>query len=621
VTRFRWPAGSRPRVEDPGSRRKDPRGDDRRQGHFHLPRALEGRRGKALLVVLFAGALLLVSRHPEILRPTRELLLGRGDAAPGMRVRDVPAEDAVLLRQRQGLRSLLAAAARGSTLPAEATAFALVDQQLVRDLMAPHFPRTYEIQGTYRVTISGAHVTFEDGVALVRLDGRASLLEDERVFADVSLYGDLEVLREQPSAAVLKTRINLLALDARRVEVVVDASAAESLVERLGEERVAAFAEVAGDLEIPVRHRYDVELPEVDEGPVRLAATTLPVQLDVLGARAISGRLWIAMTATFDEQAAAPPAHVEPLPVPETPGGDPSAARTAALRAEVTALRQDLEGRARDPRLIVAEQAKGHLVIAVAPELFEAAVQRLAARYFDRVGIVLEDVEVRKSGERRKKALFAEFAAGSWELYVKFSSIRGVLRAGDPRVLLPGGERVELTMPVHIEQGQGRALVRFSWDSRGLVELVCKDFTLEDTAAGRVEHRIYPVSGAFTIAVGKDSLVATPRFSDRFRIHPSVDEATWSKVARALEEQDRLGRCGIGIDPEMEMLNLRTLIAKGFNVRLPRKIFRPVVLPTRLTPTVEVQGRTVDLTLAQSSVRVAPDGVWYGVQIAAAARK
>jgi hypothetical protein len=583
---------------------------------------MEGRPFKLALVAIAGLALLLVARYPGVLRPTRDLLLGRHDPATGVRVKDVPAEDAVLMRRRQGLRALLAAASRGSTLPPEATAFALVHQDLVRGLLAPHFPRTYDVRGTYRVTITGTQVTFEDGVALVRLDGRASLLEDERVFADVSLFGDLEVLREQPRSSVLRTRINLLALDARRVEVVaVDASAAEALVERLGEERVAAFADVAGDIEIPVRHRYDVELPAVEDGPVRIAADSLPVQLDVLGVRAMEGRLWVAMAASFGDAAAPPAARLEPLPVPEQPTEEASPARTVALRAEVEALGARLGTVAADPRLAVAAMAEGDLVVALDPGLFEEAVQRLAARYLDRVQVVLQDVEVKKTGERRRKAFFGEFVAGRFDLLVRFTSIRGELQAGEPKVTLPGGARVAVTLPVHVEHGQGRALVRFAWNSKGLVGLVCRDFALEDTVTGRLLHHIYPVSGTFDVTVGDRQLVASPRFVDRFRIHPHVDEATWVKVRSALEEQDRLGRCGLGLDPEREMEQLRALLRKGFVVRLPRKIFRPVVLPTHLTPDVEVQGRKVELGLTQASVRIAPDGVWYGVRLTATAAR
>ncbi len=55
----------------------------------------------------------------------------------------------------------------------------------------------------------------------MRLDGRGCLVgAGEAVVADLAVFGDLEILREQPQAAVLRARINLIAVDARRVEVV-----------------------------------------------------------------------------------------------------------------------------------------------------------------------------------------------------------------------------------------------------------------------------------------------------------------------------------------------------------------------------------------------------------------
>jgi hypothetical protein len=65
------------------------------------------------------------------------------------------------------------------------------------------------------------------------------------------------------------------------------------------------------------------------------------------------------------------------------------------------------------------------------------------------------------------------------------------------------------------------------------------------------------------------------------------------------------------------MAQLEDLVAAGFVVKLPKKLFRSVRLPTRLTPTVSVQGRDVDVELTQSRLEAGPDGVWYGVWVKA----
>jgi hypothetical protein len=119
------------------------------------------------------------------------------------------------------------------------------------------------------------------------------------------------------------------------------------------------------------------------------------------------------------------------------------------------------------------------------------------------------------------------------------------------------------------------------------------------------------------MAAGQDDLLALPSFDDRFRIHPVLSEGSWAAVREALEAQDRVTRCGMGLDPAMAMVQLEALVSAGFVAKLPRKLFRPIRLPTRLTPTVRVQERDVDVELTQSRLEAGPDGVWYGVWVKA----
>ena len=54
-----------------------------------------------------------------------------------------------------------------------------------------------------------------------------------------------------------------------------------------------------------------------------------------------------------------------------------------------------------------------------------------------------------------------------------------------------------------------------------------------------------------------------------------------------------------------------------FVVKLPRKLFRAVSLPTRVTPTVNVEGSDVEVVLTQSRLEAGTEGVWYGVWVRA----
>jgi hypothetical protein len=608
------------------TRRQAPRDEPgRRTRPFHLPHLHRPRlpRWQQLVLagLILAVGIFLAFRHPEALRSTVEML------APPIRtpgetlVADRPAEEAVLERRRQGLMTLVQEVARGPLVSRdENRVLFLVDQSLVAALLSTQVPREYVIEDTYRIWITGARITFEDGLALVRLDGRASLVgSEQQVFADVAVFGDLEILREQPSAAVLRARINLIAMDVRRVEVAGKRDV-DALVERLGKARLSAFAALASELEIPVRHEHEIEMPAVDEGPVRIEASTLALRLTLVGVKAFKGRLWISMAASFDAAASPPPAVIRTLPVPAASPTDKETPeqRVARLESEVAQLRlRFAEAAARDPLVAKGSAAEGHLTAVISPALFEDVVRRVFAHYLDRVNVQLDGVHVEKSGEIHKDTLVGRIHAGDWTASIVFPHIRGVLRAGEPRVRLPGANRVMVEMPVHLERGTGTAEVHFEWDSRALVNVVCRDFEVEEEMVGSVAHRAYPVSGQFTMQAGADDLVALPAFDDRFRIHPELDPASWLKIRRAIEAQDSIERCGIGLDPDTVMGQLEGLLEAGFVVKLPKKLFRPVRLPTKLTPTVRVQEQDVEVELTQSRLEAGPDGVWYGVWVKA----
>lgn len=608
------------------TRRQAPRDEPgRRTRSFHLPHLHRPRlpRWQQLLlagVILSVGAFFAL-RHPEALRSTVDMIAPRIDAPGETIIADRPAEEAVLERRRQGLMGLVQAAARGPLVAVDADrVLFLVDQSLVAALLATQVPREYVIEDTYRIWVTGARITFEDGLALVRLDGRASLVGAEsQVFADVAVFGDLEILREQPSKDVLRSRINLIAVDVRRVEVGGKRDV-DDLVEKLGKSRLSAFAAMASELEIPVRHEHSLEVPAVDDGPVRIAATTLPLRLSLVDVKAFKGRLWISMAASFDAAAPPPPTTVQTLPVaPASPSAkEKPEQRVARLGYEVAQLRQRFAAAADlDPLVRKGSAAEGHLTAVIPAPLFEDVVRRVFAHYLDRVDVQLDGLHVSKTGEIHKDTLFGKINAGTWTASIEFPRVRGALSAGEPRVRLPGGNLVTVSMPVHLDRGAGTVRVHFTWDSHSVVNLVCQDFEVTEEMEGTVEPRSYPVTGQFKMEAGPDALRALPSFDDRFRIHPVLAAETWARARRAIDAQDKIEKCGMGMDPDILMGQLHALVDAGFVVKLPRKLFRAVQLPTRLTPTVRVQDHDVDVELTQSRLEAGPEGLWYGVWVKA----
>jgi hypothetical protein len=216
----------------------------------------------------------------------------------------VSAEQAVMDRQREGLRALLAASERGDLLPFQ-TVLVAVDEGLVRRLLQATLPFERVIANRYRVRVSGVDVKFDDGFGLVRLNGRASLADrsESEAFAEVSVYGALDVVELDRTTGTLRGSVTIIAMDARRVNVMgAPIPKAEQLIEDFGRERLDAFGALASRLEIPVAVEGALTLPAVGpEGGVRIEAATIPLRAAVSRVTAYRGRLWISVQASTGE--------------------------------------------------------------------------------------------------------------------------------------------------------------------------------------------------------------------------------------------------------------------------------------------------------------------------------
>ena len=567
-------------------------------------------------------------RGRDVLRPLRRVLTSRllnPMSSPGATPTPLPVEEATLDRQRHGLAALVADAESGPLFSdARDRVLILVDQGLLQRLLTALIPSEHIIDDRYRVVITGARVALEDGFALVRLDGRVSLagVAESEVFADLTVLGDLEIPVRQERRAVLKARIHVLAVDARKVAVVMPSRRAEELVEELGRTRLEAFAALASSLEIPVRQEHEITIPDVGpEGAVRIAAASLPIHLALQNVRAFHGKLWIAMGVTTGD--APPPVPLSASMADASPGGPDLDGlsrdeRVLRLHEDYRRLRARFEAvLAREPFVGETERMRGDMVLALREGFVKEVAEEAAQRYFDRVALDLSGVEVTESGEVHTDTFLGRVNAGRWTLNVTLLHLRGLLRARSPRIELKEGNEVALALAVLLEEGQGTAALRFAWKSRGVAKIVCRNFETRQEVSGRVKPDEYPVQGSFVLAAAKDALVATPGFDPAFRVNVELSRESWAQVRAQLEAQDDITRCGLGLDPDKVFGRLQELVRKGFIVRLPRKLLRTVTLPAGITQSVEVQGRRVGLTVTQDALRITPEGLWYGIGIRA----
>jgi len=212
--------------------------------------------------------------------------------APPLGLEPVPsAEEAVLVQQTEGLRDLVAAAESGSLVDCDQI-LVVVDQGLVQGILTAILPVQGDVGGGFHVRIDSANATFGDSVALVRLEGEASV-PGRTASAHVTVYGGLEVFEVLPDTGLLRSLVTVYGVEVTRADV-------------LGvDERTLARATHAGldallhSIEVPVRLENRLALPAVRAKRLRIPATELPLQVGVSKVQVFGGKLWVCLGAAL----------------------------------------------------------------------------------------------------------------------------------------------------------------------------------------------------------------------------------------------------------------------------------------------------------------------------------
>ncbi len=175
----------------------------------------------------------------------------------------------------------------------------VVRQHLIQQVLDAGLPVERLVADRFRVQVNSAKVLLEDGFAILQLDGRAALEDGSGAAAELSVYGGLDVVDLDPASGVLRARVKVHAVEARKTELMGLGVPAERLVEDLSRERVEAFEALAAAIEIPVRVASDVLLPALGpEGGVTIAAERIPVGAVIHDVKSFHHRLWISIRTT-----------------------------------------------------------------------------------------------------------------------------------------------------------------------------------------------------------------------------------------------------------------------------------------------------------------------------------
>jgi hypothetical protein len=299
----------------------------------------------------------------------------------------------------------------------------------------------------------------------------------------------------------------------------------------------------------------------------------------------------------------------------------PTEARLAQLRAQ----RDELQASFRKAALTGREASllkapRGDVMIGIPTTLTRSIVEQVVTGLFGETTLTLRNLKVHKAGTVRAKMLVAKRTLGEYVLDVQIHQVQGQLRPGKPTLAF-GRNRVDLTLPVRLAEGQGDADLRFQWDSKGLAaNAVCGDTDVTRSIKGGVVPTDYELSGSFAIAASGSAITLTPRFPDlAVRIFVDPSEQAWGVVDSVVKEQ-RSG-CEMALNKIDIKEKLGGILGRGFNVKIPQKIFKPIKLPAGVRQSLEVQGIALALEVKPAGLLVARDRLWYGANLAVATPK
>lgn len=300
----------------------------------------------------------------------------------------------------------------------------------------------------------------------------------------------------------------------------------------------------------------------------------------------------------------------EPLPPP------PTEEELQALAQRRDALQERLrEVVIANGEKSLAEAPPGDVMIGIPTSLTRAIVGDVVTGLFDDMTLTLRNLRVHKEGDVEAKVLIRRATVGHYVLDVKIHEVQGVLRPGQPELAFED-DRIAIALPVRLAEGRGRSEIRLQWDSRGLLSgVVCGDTDVTKPVTGGVIPQDYLLKGAFRVVGDGEALTLRPDFDEELRVRIFVDpsEQAWRAVDEVVEAQRK------GCEIVLEKIDIKKIlgriVGRGFDVRIPQKVIKPVRIPAGVRRSMELQGVRVDLEVVSNGLKVAADRIWYGADV------
>jgi len=237
------------------------------------------------------------------------LLVG---CAPSGEESEFLARRAVLQRQNQGIRELLAEAQRGSLVPADRFLIG-VDEKVVGELLRSQLPFDLPLGNRFVVRLSAATVQLRDKFGRFRLQGEIHRPATPELHTGVEVTGSVGAVRIEPGTGLLTMNVTLDHLEFETpgpLEHVLGPGGRKFL----GEPARGLLQHALPPLQIPVAFTQDLRLSGFHDGPVQFDSLVVPLGLSVERVLAVDGKLWVTLHASIgqrNEGGSGPSIHVK----------------------------------------------------------------------------------------------------------------------------------------------------------------------------------------------------------------------------------------------------------------------------------------------------------------------
>jgi hypothetical protein len=269
----------------------------------------------------------------------------------------------------------------------------------------------------------------------------------------------------------------------------------------------------------------------------------------------------------------------------------------------------------------IRKAPRGGVMIGIPTSFTSSIIEQVVTGVFEKMTLTLHDLKVHKAGDVRVKMLVAKRTVGHYVLDVQIHQVQGVLKPGKPDVEF-GRNRVTISLPVRLAEGKGNADIRLQWDSKGLAaSAVCGDTDVTKAVTGGVVPQDYRFGGAFRIVSSGNAITLTPDIPEPLEVRIFVDpsEQAWQAVQEVVKAQR--ANCAKVLEKIDIKAILGGIVSRGFNIKIPPKLIKPIHLPAGLKQSLEIQGIKVALHLKPTGLLVSGDRLWYGADIALEAAK